>query len=225
MPQSNLLRTDIVATDSGDTRFRRFADYLDWFWHLFEVTLGILICWVFAFGAALVPLFTASGFVDPHSGAISPRQTAATLATLLVSPFIVYIQINFFQATWNAIGKPSALQTELCQNTPRVWLIVRPVVAAWWLGHVALCLCIAASLDYTKPTTHIVAHKNLIDGLLAILTGLAFSLAANIFLLQTVAVFTPKEAALHRTWKLRLLIDSGVLLFPLLWHLRPSASR
>lgn len=215
--------SETAAIEEGASPLNRLWEWLHRLWQVFEVTVGLLICWFVAIEAVMAPLMIPSGLDGPNPAAMTLRQAMELAITLLALSFFGYIQANFFQATWNAVGRPRALSFEFCRNTPRVWPAVRPLVAAWWLGHVALCLWIAASIDSTTPTTHVVVHTNPVETLFMIVTGFAFSLAANIFMLQTVAVFNPTELALDRTWKLRLLIDGGVLLFPLLWHMHLEA--
>jgi len=102
--------------------------------------------------------------------------------------------------------RPPAFAVELGLQVKGLPGMLRPLLSLWWCAH------FAAGFGVVTAAHHWIADAFDQPGTVALvlfplLAHLAFNVAANLYLILSVAALYPDESLLHHIWRLRFVID------------------
>lgn len=183
-----------------------------------EIPLMAVEAWVGAIFTTLlclllgIPVMLAA-VTAPFTGEMGPGW-----CILLVLLGLLWIRFDapHLYRTWSCVrrgDRPLAPAVAQCQ--PPVGLVLRPVATMWMLGHfvfgVSFALMTEGPSSSGQGESRHLAHMLFVTAI-----TLAYTFAANGFLLSTVKALTGSDVWVRRVWSCRVLIDLGVVALSIL---------
>lgn len=167
-----------------------------------ETLLGFLSILTTGMLAIIATLFVC--FDKTPDSAVGPLFIVLLLAVMLpgliVESVLLCALIDKLRLGW----KPLPLFFAL--NTPRLPLVLRPVVGLWWTAHFLLGTAIALKIETGLPS---VAGDYSIQIQIVVFFAISFSLAFafNLYAMLALAAFGFGERFIRAAWKWRVTID------------------
>jgi hypothetical protein len=95
-------------------------------------------------------------------------------------------------------------------HIPDLPWVLRPFLAAWWLGHFGIGLLVVLIVPLRPDRAGKDWQETVVLYALPLVIGFSFTLAANIYFLLALALFERRITVLQKVWRWRLVIDIAV---------------